>query len=151
MKIVAGASKSEMELTGDCVIIRKRGLANAMASGINGDRSIPVSTMTAVQLKLGGWTPGYILFSYPGSKPFAGGMVEAAHDPDTFIFPKSLNDEITAFKTKVEQMMRDSKKPSPIVSSLSLAEEIRKLSGLKDDGILSQEEFDSAKRKLLSQ
>ena len=151
MKIVAGASKSEMELTGDCVVIRKRGLANAMASGINGDRSITVSTITAVQIKLGGWTPGYILFSYPGSKPFDGGMVQAAHDPDVFLFPKSLNDEVTAFKAKVEQMMRDSKKASPVASSSSLAEEIRKLSSLRDDGILSQEEFDSAKKKLLSQ
>ena len=149
MKIVAGSSKSELELVNNAVVIRKRGFANAMASGINGERSIPISTITAIQLKLGGWVAGYILFSYAGSKPFAGGIIEATHDPDAFLFDKSHNDEITAFKAKVEQLMRESKTTSPVTVAPSLAEEIRKLSALKDEGILSQEEFNSAKRRLL--
>jgi hypothetical protein len=150
MKIVAGKSKSELELLDNTVVIRKQGFANAMASGLNGERSIPISTITAIQLKLGGWTPGYILFSYAGSKPFAGGIFEATHDPDAFLFEKSHNDEVSAFKTKVEQLMRESRKSPSTTSTASLAEEIRKLSALKDEGILSQDEFDSAKRRLLS-
>ena len=80
-----------LELRGDTVTITKRGLANALASGMNGARTIQVSSITAVQMKPAGmFTPGYILFSYAGSKPFLGGVWEATQDPDTFLFGTDL-------------------------------------------------------------
>jgi hypothetical protein len=131
-----------------CRIDSKKGCGQFFASGLNGERSIPVSTITAIQLKLGGWTPGYILFSYAGSKPFNGGLLEATHDPDAFIFQKTFNSDVEKFKVAVELAMRQSKIQHP-ASSASTADELRKLADLKTDGILSSEEFDTAKRKLL--
>ncbi|HUW38091.1 MAG TPA: SHOCT domain-containing protein [Rhodocyclaceae bacterium] len=142
--------KDELELTDDSVIIRKRGVANTLAAGLNGDRAIPISTITAIQLKLGGWMPGYILFSYAGSKPFNGGLIDATQDPDAFIFNKALNGEIQSFKEKVELAMRASKQPNSSGSaSQSLSDELRKLVALKDEGALTQDEFTAAKKRLL--
>jgi hypothetical protein len=73
-----------------------------MASGLNGERTINISTITAIQVKSGGWLPGYILFSYAGSKPFGGGILQATQDPDAFVFQKELNNEIKVFKEAVE-------------------------------------------------
>jgi|SRR5665213_10488 len=149
MKIVS--INNELELANDNIIIRRHGVAHAMAAGLTGERMIPISTLTAIQLKLGAWwSPGFILFSYAGSKPFMGGIIEATQDPDAFIFQKELNDEVSIFKAKVEKILRDSKQVTPTSNSPpALTDEIRKLAELKQQGILSQEEFDAAKRKLL--
>ncbi|WP_146009827.1 SHOCT domain-containing protein [Janthinobacterium sp. ROICE36] len=142
--------KDELEFLADAVLIRKKGAGNFLASGLNGERSIPISTITAIQLKLGGWTPGYILFSYAGSKPFGGGLMEATQDPDAFIFQKQYNSEVEEFKKIVEAAMRDSKNSKTLASPTSLADEIRKLATLVEDGFLSDDEFEVAKRKLLA-
>ena len=141
----------KLELAGDKIMIHRRGVANAMAAGLNGERTILISSLTAIQLKLGGWlSPGYILFSYAGSKPFAGGIFAATEDPDAFIFEQALNEQVTDFKSKVEKIMRESKQaPSATNSSGTLTDELRKLAEFRQQGILSQEEFDAAKKKLL--
>jgi hypothetical protein len=147
MKIIS--KSNELELSGSNVIIRKRGVANMMASGLNGDRTIAISTITSIQLKKAGWVPGYILFSYAGSKPFSGGIIEATQDPDSLMFDKTLNEEVEEFKNKVEEIMRTSKSPSIGNPASSLTDEIMKLATMKENGILSEEEFNAAKKKLL--
>src|SRR5665213_2914971 len=136
MKITLTYSSDELELTDRSVIIRKRGAANAMASGINGDREIAIRTITAIQLKLGGFMPGYILFGYAGSKPFYGGLVEATQDPDAFIFNKTSNTEITAFKKKLDELMSASAAGGQSTTANSLGDELSKLAKLRSDGAL---------------
>lgn len=141
-----------LELRGDTITVTKRGMANALASGMNGSRTIQISSITAVQMKPAGmFTPGYILFSYAGSKPFMGGIWEATQDPDTFLFGKDLTGEVAEFKAQVEKRMRESKQPAPANnSSGTLTDELRKLAEFKNQGILSQAEFEAAKKKLLA-
>jgi len=144
-----------LELRGDTITIKKRGWANALASGMNGARTIQVSSVTAIQMKPAGMMMGYILFSYAGSKPFMGGMWEATQDPDAFLFGKDLNGQVAEFKAQVEKKMRESKQPAPAPapasnSSVSLTDELRKLAEFKNQGILSQEEFEAAKKKLFA-
>jgi hypothetical protein len=75
----------------------------------------------------------------------------ATEDPDAFFFAQGLNEEVAAFKAKVEKIMRNSKQaPLSSNSSGTLADELRKLGELKQQGLLSQEEFNTAKKKLLS-
>ncbi len=149
MKVTLSYSSDELELTESSVIIRKRGIANAMASGINGDRAIAIESLTAIQLKLGGLMPGYILFAYAGSKPFRGGLIEATQDPDAFVFNKSNNKDIEAFKAELDRRMNAARTPRATAQQLSVADELGKLAKLKADGILSTEEFETAKKKLL--
>ena len=142
--------EDELELTAESVLIRKRGWANALASGLNGERVIRISSLTVVQMKPAGLLPGYILFSYAGSKPFMGGIWQATQDPDAFVFNKDLNEQAADFKAKVEQAMRDSKKSaSSNNTSGTLTDELRKLAEFKNQGILSEQEFEAAKKKLL--
>lgn len=150
MKVVSTRLHSELEISGNNVVIRKRGVAHTLASGLNGDRAIAISTITAVQFRKGDWiSPGYILFSYAGSKPFRGGIIEATQDPDAFIFEKALNEQVEQFKNKVGEIMRSPKPISPSVSS-GLSDELMKLATMKENGILTEAEFEAAKKKLLS-
>jgi hypothetical protein len=143
------SKSNSLELSGNSVLIRKSGLANTLAAGMNGERSIQISSITSIQVKLGTfWSPGYILFSYPGSKPFNGGLIEATQDPDAFIFNQEFNDDVTKLKAMVEKIMREPKiQEAP---AFSVADELLKFSKMRVDGIISQDEFDSAKKKLLS-
>jgi ribosomal protein L7/L12 len=147
------SNQDTLELRGDTITIKKRGWANALASGMNGARTIQLSSITAVQMKPAGMMMGYILFSYAGSKPFMGGMWEATQDPDAFLFGKDLNGQVAEFKAQVEKRMRESKQPAPAPAnnpSGRLMDDLRKLVEFKNQGILSQAEFDAAKKKLLS-
>jgi DNA-directed RNA polymerase subunit RPC12/RpoP len=142
-----------LKLAGDTISICKRGWANALASGMNGERTIQIPSLTSVQMKPAALlTPGYILFSYAGSKPFMGGVIDATQDPDAFLFGTDQNRDVAEFKTLVEKKMREARQPAPANNSKgnSLADELRSLAELKQQGILSQEEFDAAKKKLLA-
>ena len=90
------------------------------------------------------------MFSYAGSKPFNGGIIEATQDPDAFIFDKKLNEQIEEFKNTVEEIMRSKKVAISENPPSNLTDEIMKLADMKDKGILSVAEFDAAKKKLLS-
>jgi hypothetical protein len=147
------SNQDTLELRGDTITITKRGWANALASGMNGARTIQISTLTAVQMKPAGMMMGYVLFSYAGSKPFMGGMWEATQDPDAFLFGKDLNGQVAEFKAQVEKKMRESKQPASMPANNSpatLTDELRKLADFKNQGILSQAEFEAAKKKLLA-
>ncbi len=139
----------ELELSGESIIIRRRGVANILAVGLGGERTIVISSITSIQLKMGGFLPGYILFSYAGSKPFNGGIIEATQDPDAFIFAKKLNEQIEEFKSKVEEIMHSKKAATSGNQAFSLTDELMKLADMKDKGILSETEFEAAKTKLL--
>lgn len=107
---------------------------------MNGDRTIQISSITAIQMLPGGKIrPVYILFSYAGSKPFMGGLFKAASDPDTFLFMEELNAQVAEFKSKVERIMRDSKKAASSNNATgTLTDELRKLAEFKNEGILSE-------------
>jgi hypothetical protein len=151
-RMVICHKEDTLTISGDTVTIQKRGWANALASGMNGDRTIQVSSLTAVQMKPAGKiTVGYILFSYAGSKPFMGGIWEATQDPDAFLFTNDLNGQVAEFKAKVERKMRESKHPAPANHpTVLLTDELRKLAEFRQQGILSQAEFEAAKKKLLT-
>jgi dsDNA-specific endonuclease/ATPase MutS2 len=82
-----------------------------------------------------------------------GGVWEATQDPDAFLFNKEQNAGIAEFKSKVEEEMREAKQPAPAPANnapASLTDELRKLAEFKNQGILSQAEFEAAKKKLLA-
>jgi hypothetical protein len=142
---------NEMELVGDQVIIRKYNLAATFKYGMIGDRAISIASITAIQVRHADiLNPGRIILSYPGSKPFTGGFLETRDDPDIFLFGMELNQQVEDFKNAVESIMRSMRRPAPLPVSTTLPDEIRKLAELKEQGLLSEEEFEAAKKKLLT-
>jgi Domain of unknown function (DUF4429)/Short C-terminal domain len=146
MKIESGDRKVSMEIVGDSVIISSSGANVMIFRGMQGQRSIPIRSITSVQVKLGTtFFPGYINLSYPGGKEFQGGLAAAAADPDTLIFNRKTNAEVEKFAAEINRL-RASLQSRPI---LSTADEIAKLVELHENGTLSDEEFAMAKRKVL--
>ena len=135
---------NELELAGDQVIIRKFDSIKTFKFGATGDRAISIASITAIQMRHADLlNEGRIIFLYPGS-------TEAREDPDMFLFGMELNRRVDDFKNTVESIMRSMRQPLPVPASATLPDDIRKLAELRQQGLLSEEEFEAAKKKLLT-
>ena len=149
--IYYGKSGTTIELTNTSVIIKRRtGFKSILNIQHNkGDKVIPLSSISSVQLKLPNMlTNGYIQFAYPGSIENKKGVWDAVHDENSVMFNKNqinnfikLRDEIIARKSSLENSNN---------SSPTKAQEIAELNKLRQQGILTDIEFKSAKEKILS-
>ena len=133
-------------------IMPKRCLA-FLSFGFKGAKSIPFSSITAIELKKAGMmTNGYIQFTLPGGNESRGGVFAATKDENSFMFKGGANNKrVVEIKGFIEERMGPSRQLAApaTVSPSSAADEIAKLAKLRDQGILSEEEFASAKAKLL--
>ena len=150
-EMVIRSQGDTLELANDKVIIRRLGASGKMPGGANGDRVIDIAALTGIQMKPASTVSGYIFFSHADSEPFTGGISEATQEPDAFIFGQELNEELANFKWKVEQLMHEFKKHAATHHPKgTFVDELRSLAELKHQGLLTAEEFEAAKKKLLS-
>lgn len=137
-----------------CLISAKPGVKGALfGSLLNGDKEYYYSDITSVQFKNLGATTGFLQFEYAGS-----------HSKNNFINENSFTFAATVGTSKNKQL----KEQMPVVyeyiqdrvraykegknntvSTLSVADELKKFKELLDCGVISQEEFDTKKKQLL--
>lgn len=140
----------QLDLYENKVVIRRKGAIAMMSHGLSGDKEILIRNITGVQLKLGGALfNGFIQFTIPGGNESKKGISAATQDENTVMFKKSENDLAQSIKNKIEQIQEGLSQPQAVAAS-SPIDEIRKLKGLLDDGIISQEDFDKKKSALLA-
>jgi GYF domain 2/Short C-terminal domain/Domain of unknown function (DUF4429) len=137
------------------VEITPKGLLGFMNKGMKGTKTIPFHSITAIQFKEAGtFTSGYLQFTVPGGNESRGGLMAAASDENTFMFTKDENGNERAKEIKnfIENQVQELRAPKPgaAVAQASVADEIKKLAELKEQGILTDEEFQAAKRRLIA-
>jgi len=139
----------QIELFKDKLIIKRAGFFAVLTQGLKGEKTIYLSQITGIQLKLGSTLlNGYIQFTLPGGIENKGGMIAATSDENTVQFYKQSNDSATNLKEKIEELIYKSRSTSQIVQ-ISNADEIKKFKQLLDDGIITKDEFDKKKKELL--
>ncbi|MEK7782158.1 MAG: GYF domain-containing protein [Verrucomicrobiota bacterium] len=141
----------ELEIFPDKITITTSGIAGLITRGLKGTKTIPIHSITAIQFKRAGATRGYIQFTIPGGVESAKGMFEAVADENTFLFDEECNAQAEVAKNYIEsriQQLRSS--PTTKVETPSLTDELTKLAALKSQGMLTDEEFLAAKRRLLA-
>lgn len=116
------------------------GLTKWQAMKINSDITTYISEMTSVTFKRADSTNGKIAFSVPGKTDEAVG---------TGMFFRADSNEV-AEKIAVFLESAINKSKETYLQGKSIAEEIRKLKELLDEGAITQVEFDSQKGRLLS-
>jgi hypothetical protein len=149
--VLKGRQGKTLTVQGHSVRISKEGLFSS-----NREKVIPIRTVTSVEVKQPGTMfAGFIQFSLGGAKArdssfsLTGGAMDAAQDENSIVFNGDDNYQIALrIRDYVEKWNQAAAAPAAS-SSHSIADELRKLKALLDDGILSQAEFDSQKRKLL--
>jgi hypothetical protein len=148
--IEATSKGSFLALDGTTVIIRHTGFINQMAKGgMQGEKRIPIKSILSVQFKQASdITAGYIQFETAGGSQAAarGGVFEGAGDENTVLFSKAETPQFEAFRNRVDELIN----ASPVASGgTSQADELAKFAKLRDEGILTEEEFAQKKKQIL--
>ncbi|MGE4431735.1 MAG: DUF4429 domain-containing protein [Sphingobium sp.] len=139
-QMLKGSTKS-ITVEEDAITISYRVLYH----GFKGDKRIPISSITAVQYKEpSGWLVGYIQFSIHGGVEWLGPV---AQDENALQFDKKDADAFRALRNFVQDRIGKGGQKN---TGASIADELAKLAALKEQGILTEDEFIAQKAKLLS-
>ena len=144
----ATGTNGRISISGESVIISRKGtgLLTAINQGLQGDKTIPIRHITALQFKEPGtFTVGYLRLSIQGRDP-VGGALEAARDENAILFEKSQKLQIVAIRDALQEKINAG---PTIGGTSSAADEIEKFASLRDRGLLTEEEFQAKKRQLL--
>lgn len=130
--------------------ITPRGVMGFMTKGLKGTKTIYFSSITGVQFReAGALLSGYLQFTIPGGNESKGGVFAAASDENTFMFAgKDNNASARKILKHVEEQLGKKNAPAHVTSG-GVADELAKLAELRASGVLSDLEFERAKKKLL--
>ena len=124
-----------------------KGFMNLMTQGSKGEKTIPIKSITAVQIKKPRLTTGYIQFAYSGASESKGGIMDAVKDENTITFSsKKELAQAEELKALIESIQNESSQPT---TSSSDADEILKFKELLDAGVITEEEFEAKKKQIL--
>ena len=144
-------SNGVIRVDGENLRITRKGFANFLTQGLQGEKTLPFSSIRAVQFKEAGrWMAGYIQFSTAGSIDRPGGIMEATKDENAVLFERSQQAQFEELRALVEGKLHSQSRPATYSSAPSAVEELERLAGLLDRGLLTREEFDQRKKSILS-
>lgn len=142
---------------GTFVTISRTGLSRLTVG--KGDKRIPAASITAVQWKpAGALVNGFIQFTLPGGnerRARAGSQTfNAAADENSVVFTRKQAPAFEQLRAAVEQSIAQRYAPqqpmyAPAPQAVSVADELAKLGQLVQQGLLSREEYEAQKARLL--
>ena len=140
----------------DRVVIDRKGIMPMMYRGYSRDtKTIPITSITAIEFKKQGFKPGFIRFSVSGEGRLANTYDYIIADENTVTFLRADQKKALRIKEIVEGLMRQAQQrtTSPVFVSApaqsSAADELIKLKQLLDTGAITPEEYAAAKRSIL--
>ncbi|OHX39199.1 SHOCT domain-containing protein [Cytobacillus oceanisediminis] len=147
----ANGVNGQLELTGNKIIIKRKGMMAKMSQGLKGDKEILIKQISSIQIKkAGALTNGYIQFSFSGGKENKGGLFDATKDENTIMFNKKQMPDFEKLKLAIEEKIDQLSNTSSInVGQIDVADQIKKLAELRDSGIITEDEFNGKKKQLL--
>lgn len=137
----------------DKLTLKPKGVGGFMLKGLKGEKVIPFHSITSIQHKEAGLLAGYLQFSVKGGMEAVDGLFGAIADENTFVFYKKHNEEIQKIKIHIQNnLMQGEPKETNIHSNISnsKADELKKLHELKTEGVITEDEFENEKEKLLA-
>jgi len=135
------------ELYDDKIIIRKKTSTTPLIG--KSEKTIYLRQLAGVMVKKGGLSSGHIHFATGGAESKRGFSKNIKSD-SSIVFGAQLNGDALRFKQAIEnQVSKINSYGIPSHSVPSPADEITKFKSLLDQGVITQDEFDEKKRKLL--
>lgn len=138
-----------LELLDDCVVITRTPVVGFVLFGLVGAKRIPYFSISAIQFKRSGALSGYIQFTIPGGVESTKGLWKASQDENTVVFTN--NEVFEKARDFIENKIAQHRRGGSTIQTSSPAEQLEKLAGLMERGLLTQEEFFVQKQALLGQ
>lgn len=134
--------------------ISRPGILSKFSHGFSGEKTILIENISAVQLKKAGFSRGYIQFIMPGAIEKRSGITNGAIDENIVYFEsKKYNEDAETIKLYIENYNLYKNNNSTTTNqqvAKNRYDELRQLNDLLNDGIISQEEFNKEKEKILN-
>lgn len=143
-------SNGAISFDGRTVSITRKGLGAAFFGGNKGEKTIPLNSITSVQYKKSGMLVGYIQLAVSGDSQRGGKSTTQSiqQDENAVCFYAKQNDAFKALADEINAALLA--KHEPVAAAPDLADQLQKLAGLRDQGILTEEEFAAKKADLLA-
>jgi hypothetical protein len=142
----------QLEIYPQKLTIMRKGFSAKLYQGASaGNKDIYYRQIGSVNLKLAGFQPGFIQFSVAGEVSAARrGFGAQSKDENTVTFASRQNDVAKKIKGYVEQQVALAHSGVPAaVPAVSRVDELQKLATLRSQGVLTEEEFQAEKVRLL--
>ena len=147
--LYAKGNNGLITIDGEWLTVDRKGFGRAGHS--QGDRRIPLASITAVQLQPARmFTNGFIRFTLPGSPEFRGGLQNAMRDENAVIFSRRQAKGFNMIRAAVEQYItahHADARGGP--GEPDIPEQIKQLGELRDQNLITHEEFEAKKAELL--
>ncbi|THA32153.1 DUF4429 domain-containing protein [Streptomyces sp. A1277] len=148
----------QIEFDGQYITITRKGFL-ARATHGKGEKRLHISQVAAIQWKPAGpLVNGFIQFTVPGGNEVRGRLgsqtSNAAKDENSVVFTKQQMPAFEELRARLDAAIlaqHTSQHAAPAATSSSVADELTKLAGLREAGILTPEEFDAQKSRILGQ
>lgn len=113
-----------------------------------GDKDILLTHISAIQYKRAGtFVPGYIRFAFSGSQEWRGDKFAIANDENSVKFLIGQAPAFDDLKARIESLIEQGPPPPPR-AALTLAD-LEVLGRLREQGVVSAEEFEAKKKQIL--
>lgn len=142
-----------LEVYEDRVMISPKGALAFFNKGfLTGIKEFPFASIVAIEFKETGVTGGFIKFTMPGS--ISNSKVtwtEHISDKNTFMFRGTKKNVAQAriIKNYIDTAIRALNMPQAPAGTANLSDELLRLAALRQQGVLSEAEFQAAKQKLI--
>ena len=136
-----------VEMFEERIRIRRKGSLSFFTHGLQGEKDILISRLSSIQpKKCGELTKGYIQFAFMGGAEAKSGVWEAAADENTVMFDQTQQPDFEALRqTLYDKMLNATSARAPTTN----LDQLEQLANLRDKGIVTDEEFEATKRRLL--
>ncbi len=147
--------KTIIRLGEGTLTISRPGLISKFSHGFSGEKTILFNQISAIQIKKARMARGYIQFVMAGTKEGKSGVIFGDSKNENIVYfastfnNKKTNDAAEEIKRTIEQYNLNSNKETTIVKEEDKYDKLVKLKKLLDDNVITQEEFENEKSKLL--
>jgi Domain of unknown function (DUF4429)/Short C-terminal domain len=147
--LYAKGNNGLITIDGDWLTIDRTGFGRGGHS--QGDRRIPLSSITAVELRQARmFTNGFIRFTVPGSPDLGGGVQSAMRDQNAVTFRRGQAKGFNMIRAAVEQSITAHQAGAGgVAAEPDIPEQIKQLDELRDQKLITDEEFEAKKADLL--
>jgi hypothetical protein len=143
----------QVQFDGQYVTITRKGFLARSVVG-KGEKRLHISNITAIQWKpAGAVVNGFIQFTVPGGNErrssFGNQTNAAMKDENSVVFTKAQMPAFEKLRATIEAAVAQQHAPQVAHQPVSTADELAKLGALLQQGLLTQQEFDLQKARLL--
>lgn len=140
----------QLRFENDTLTISHKGVLGLLTQGLKGNKEIRVDLISSIQFKDAGLlTNGYIQFAFVGGQETKQGLFDAVSDENTVLFTKTQQPQFEAIRDAIKARIKAYQNQGATPAQSSVADEIIKFAKLRDDGLITDDEFQAKKKQLL--